>query len=68
MKSKIKRVMMLAAVPLVLLGCATDTADPTEPAETEEPEEREEVQISNVQVNVESGITEAVEEVDGAVV
>lgn len=70
MKNKIKRFMMLTAVPLVLLGCTNGLNDSdTTDNGAEEPEEaQEEVQISNVQVNVQSGITEAVEQVEGAVV
>lgn len=63
---KMKKVFALSAVPFILAACAQETEDPAveEPAE----EQQEQVEISNVQVNVSSGITEAVEEVDGGVV
>ena len=62
-----KKFMFFSAVPFILLGCTTDTEEP----DTTEPEEEqltEEVEVSNVEVNVSSGITEAVDEVDDGVV
>jgi len=58
---------MFSAVPLVLLGCTNSSETPDNETDDQETV-KEEVQISNVQVNVQSGITEAVEQVDGAVV
>ncbi len=65
MKSKFKTLITFTVIPLTLLGCTAIT-DETEPEEQEVVQE--EVQISNIEVNVSSGITEAVETVDGAVV
>ena len=65
MKSKFKTLIAFTVIPLTLLGCTAIT-DETEPEEQEVVQE--EVQISNIEVNVSSGITEAVETVDGAVV
>lgn len=63
-----KKFILLSAVPFVLLGCTTDTEEPeTDPAEEQE-EVTQEVEISNVEVNVSSGITEAVEQIEGTVV
>lgn len=63
---KMKKFVLLSAIPFVLLGCATETEDPeTEPAEEEVTEP---VEVSNVEVNVTSGITEAVDQVEDAVV
>ena len=61
---------MLSAIPLVLLGCTNGVDDSDTPDnETEDQETvKEEVKISNVEVNVQSGITEAVEQIDDAVV
>ena len=62
--TKLKKIFVLSAVPFILAGCM-----PTTEEVTEEPvEEEQEVQISNVEVNVTSGITEAVEQSEGAVV
>ena len=65
-----KRALMLSAIPLVLLGCTNGVDDSDTPDnETEDQETvKEEVKISNVEVNVQSGITEAVEQIDDAVV
>ena len=70
MKNKMKRALMLSAIPLVLLGCTNGVDDSDTPDnETEDQETvKEEVKISNVEVNVQSGITEAVEQIDDAVV
>lgn len=65
MKNKFKTLIAFTVIPLTLLGCTAIT-DETEPEEQEVVQE--EVQISNIEVNVSSGITEAVETVDGAVV
>lgn len=65
MKSKFKTLIAFTVIPLTLLGCTAIT-DETEPEEQEVVQK--EVQISNIEVNVSSGITEAVETVDGAVV
>lgn len=62
-----KKLVLLAAVPFVLLGCTSDIEEqPTEPAEQEETTEQTEV--SNVEVNVSSGITDAVAQVEPGVV
>jgi serine protease Do len=64
----IKKVLLLSAVPFVLLGCTSDVNEPaTEPAEEQE-ETTEQVEVSNVEVNVSSGITEAVGQVEPGVV
>lgn len=64
----IKKAVLLSAVPLVLLGCTSDINESaTDPAEEEE-EATEQVEVSNVEVNVSSGITEAVEQVESGVV
>src|SRR5699024_11179075 len=70
MKNKMKRALMLSAIPLVLLGCTNGANDSDTPDnETDDQETvKEEVKISNVEVNVQSGITEAVEQIDDAVV
>ena len=70
MKNKIKKAFMLSAIPLVLLGCTNGANDSDTPNnETDDQETvKEEVKISNVEVNVQSGITEAVEQIDDAVV
>lgn len=63
MKTKFKKTMVLSAVPLLLAAC-TNNAD-------EQPEEEaveDKVEISNVQVDVTTAITEAITEVDGSVV
>lgn len=63
MKEKLKSLLLLSAIPLVLAGCGKEIV--------ENPEEEiveEKVEISNVQVDVTTAITEAVEKIDGAVV
>src|SRR5699024_3204608 len=70
MKNKMKRALMLSAIPLVLLGSTNGDDDSDTPDnETEDQESaKEEVKITNVEVNVQSGITKAVEKIDEAVV
>lgn len=70
MKNTFKKILFTSASALVLFGCANDTEEPETPTEPEEEEQvvEEKVEISNVEVNVTSGITDAVEVVDGAVV
>lgn len=63
--NKMKKFFALSAVPLILAGC---TQAPEEPVVEEAEEQQEPVEVSNVEVNVSSGITEAVEHVDGGVV
>jgi serine protease Do len=62
--NKVKKAMILSVVPLVLAGCATDNATEEAPTETEV----REVEVSDVRVDVSSGITEAVNVVEEAVV
>ena len=65
MKNIIKTFIAFTTISFTLFGCTTTTEE-AEPGEQEVVQE--EVQISNIEVNVSSGITEAVEIVDGAVV
>lgn len=65
MKNIIKTFIAFTTISFTLFGCTTTTEE-AEPGEQEVVQE--EVQISNIEVNVSSGITEAVETVDGAVV
>ena len=62
---KIKKVFALSAVPFILAAC---TQEPEETVVEEPEDQQEQVEVSNVQVNVSSGITEAVEQADGGVV
>lgn len=63
MKEKLKKIILLSSMPLILAACSNV---PEEIAEEEVLEEK--VEISNVQVDVTTAITEAVEKIDGAVV
>lgn len=65
---QIKKTLILTVVPFVLLGCTSnDDESPTESTHESE-ETTEQVEVSNVEVNVSSGITEAVEQVESGVV
>ena len=63
MKKKLKKIVLLASLPLLLGACANET---NETAEEETIEEI--VEISNVEVDVTTAITKAVEKIDGSVV
>lgn len=63
MKEKLKKIILISSTPFILAAC---TNAPEEIAEEEVLEEK--VKISNVQVDVTTAITEAVEKIDGAVV
>ncbi|MDN6196055.1 MAG: trypsin-like peptidase domain-containing protein [Atopostipes suicloacalis] len=63
MKNKFKKTLLLSSVPLLLGACANNADEKVD----EEPVE-EKVEISNVQVDVTTAITEAVEKIDGSVV
>lgn len=63
MENKFKKLLVLSSMPLLLGACVNE--------QDENPEEEiveEQVEVSNVQVDVTTAITEAVEEIDGAVV
>lgn len=66
----LKKYFVLSTVPFILAACAPQTEEQAPEETTEEQEEvvQEEVQISNVEVNVTSGITEAVDQSEAAVV
>ena len=70
MKNKIKQFFIVSTIPLLLVGCSyfTDTEDGGNNGNDSEDVVQENVTISNVEVDVTSGITEAVEKIDGAVV
>lgn len=63
MKRKFKNIFLVSSIPLILAACSSST-DVLE----EEPVVEEKVEISNIEVNVTTGITEAVEKVDAAVI
>lgn len=63
MKEKFKKLVLLSSMPLLLVAC---TNVPEEVVEDEVMEDK--VEISNVQVDVTTAITEAVEKIDGSVV
>lgn len=63
MNRKFKKGFLLASVPLFLIGCVERPNDDV----TEEVIE-DTVEISNIEVDINTGITEAVEYIDGAVV
>ncbi len=67
---QLQKYFVLSAVPLILAGCATDTEEPVteEPTDNQEQVAQDEVQVSNIEVNVSSGITEAVDQSEAAVV
>ncbi len=65
----IKKFFVLSTVPLVLAACAPRTEEaPEETTQDQEEMVQEEVQVSNIEVNVTSGITEAVDQTEAAVV
>lgn len=66
MKINFKKLFLISIIPLALSGCGNNNTET--PADDEKEVIREEVQVSNIEVNVTSEITEAVEKVDGAVV
>lgn len=63
MKRKFKNIFLVSSIPLILAACS-DATDVIE----EESVIEEKVEISNVEVDITTGITEAVEKVDAAVV
>lgn len=63
MKNKFKKIILLTTAPFILGACANETDE-----NIDEEIEEDKVEISNVQVDVTTAITEAVEKVDGAVV
>jgi len=64
---RMKKFLLLFIVPVLLLGCTPQTDE--QPADNNEgQEETEQTEVSNVEVNVESGVTQAVEQATPAVV
>ncbi len=63
MNVKFKKILLMSSVPLLLGACAEEPEDVVNNEIIEE-----KIEISNVKVNVTSGITEAVDKIDGAVV
>jgi len=64
---RMKKFLLLFIVPVLLLGCTPQTDE--QPADNNEgQEETEQTEVSNVEINVESGVTQAVEEATPAVV
>lgn len=63
MKNKFKKILLLTSMPLVLAACTNEAND-----DSDEEAVKEEVEVSNVQVDVTTAITEAVEKIDGSVV
>lgn len=63
MNKKFKKIVLISSISLFLGACAPDTDNAVEDEIIEE-----KIELSNVQVDVTTGITDAVEKIDGAVV
>ncbi len=63
MKRKFNKILLISSIPLLLGACGNSINDSVEDEVIEE-----KVEISNVEVDVTTGITDAVEKIDGAVV
>lgn len=66
--NQIKKFLTVSLASIVLVGCGIQTDDTGVETDPEEEQVSEPVEVSNVTVNVTSGITEAVEKVNNGVV